>query len=107
MISFVLISQSKSDKILIIMRHRESLNVLFEKRRDNPFMMIVGLALGSIVTMFLNPDIYDVYSNWTSFGESIKNITFGAVFLAIGCLISYLLVRYQRKVNNKSQENNQ
>lgn len=79
------------------------LNKLFEKRRDSTFTMIVGLSLGSIVTMFVNPDIYDVYSNWTSVGESLKYINIGLVLLAIGCIISYALVRYQRKINEKTK----
>ncbi len=84
------------------------LNKLFEKRRNDTFIIIVGLSLGSIVTMFLNPDIYDIYSNWTSSAEVFKNICIGIVLIAIGFMISYLLVRYQRKINtnNIEQSNN-
>ena len=83
------------------------LNKLLEKRRDSTFTMIVGLSLGSIVTMFLNPDIYAVYSNWTSFGESFKNIRAGIILLAVGFVISYMLVRYQRRIDNKTKEKTQ
>ena len=80
------------------------LNKLFEKRRDNTFTIIVGLSLGSIVTMFLNADIYAVYSKWSSFSQSFKNIGLGFILLSIGIIISYLLIRYQRKINNKTKQ---
>lgn len=81
------------------------LNNLFKTKRDNVFTMIVGLSLGSIVTMFLNPDIYAVYTAWSSVGEVFKNIGIGAVLLAVGFVISYLLVRYKRSIDAKVEEN--
>lgn len=82
------------------------LNKLFEKRRDDTFTMIVGLALGSIVTMFLNPDIFKVCSSWGSAGEVFKNIAIGAILLTVGIVISYMLVRYKRSIDAKEQEQN-
>ena len=81
------------------------LNNLFKTKRDNVFTMIVGLSLGSIVTMFLNPDIYDVYTAWSSVGEVFINIGIGAVLLAVGIVISYLLVRYKRSIDAKAEKN--
>lgn len=80
------------------------LNNLFKTKRDNVFTMIVGLSLGSIVTMFLNPDIYDVYTAWSSVGEVFINIGIGAVLLAVGIVISYLLVRYKRSIDAKAEK---
>lgn len=74
------------------------LNILFETKRDNSFTMIVGLSLGSIITMFVNPDIYEVYSRWSSPSQAFKNVSIGLLLLALGVVISYMLVRYQRTI---------
>ena len=74
------------------------LNILFEIKRDNSFTMIVGLSLGSIITMFVNPDIYEVYSRWSSPSQAFKNVSIGLLLLALGVVISYMLVRYQRTI---------
>ena len=83
------------------------LNKLFDKRRDDTFTMIVGLSLGSIVTMFLNPDIYEVYSTWNSTSEAFKNLAIGLLLLAVGFVLSYMLVRYQRTINAKVKSKEQ
>ena len=80
------------------------LNKLFAVARDTTYTMIVGLSLGSIVTMFLNPDIYDVYTKWESVGVVFKNLGIGIALLSVGFVISYLLVRYQRKVDAEKEE---
>lgn len=80
------------------------LNKLFEKKRDNTFSIIVGLSLGSIVTMFLNSDIYKVYTSWSSAGEAFTSLGIGTILLTIGVIISYMLVRYQRKAAAKENQ---
>ena len=80
------------------------LNKLFEVKRDSSYTMIVGLSLGSIVTMFINPDIFAVYSTWNNASVILKDIGIGAVLLAIGFTVAYLLIRYQRN-HDKKQEN--
>lgn len=93
--------------IVGIVLFSKALNKLFSVARDNTYIVIVGLSLGSIITMFLNPDIYAVYTAWSSVGEVFKYIGIGLVLAAIGITISYLLVRYQRKVDAlKEKENN-
>ena len=82
------------------------LNRLFETRRNNTFTMIVGLSVGSIITMFLNPEIYAVYTEWGSAGEVLKDVGIGVPLLAVGMVVSYLLVRYQRKADSKSKSEN-
>ena len=79
------------------------LNRLFKSRRDGTFTMIVGLSLGSIVTMFLNPDIFAVYNAWDSGSQILKEVGIGVVLLAVGVVISYILVLYQRNVNKSSK----
>ncbi len=82
------------------------LNKLFEKKRDNTFTLIVGLSLGSIVTMFLNPDIFNVYKSWNSAGVVFKSVVIGVVLLAVGVVLAYLLVRYKRNVDAKEKAEN-
>ena len=68
--------------------------------------MIVGMSLGSLLSMFCNGDIMEVYYSWAhgiaSKTEIALSIGIGAVLFAIGVVIAYLLVRYERK---KSAEN--
>ena len=80
------------------------LNKLFEVKRESSYTMIVGLSLGSIATMFINPDVFAVYSAWNGAGMILKDIGIGVALLAVGFVVAYLLVRYQRN-HNKKQEN--
>lgn len=79
------------------------LNKLFEKQKDNTFTMIVGLSVGSIITMFLNPDIYAVYTAWETPREVLISLGIGIVLLSLGLVLSYLLVKYQRKLDSKKK----
>lgn len=72
------------------------LSILFQKARHNAYSMIVGLSLGSIVSMFFNGDILAVYLSWQG-GINWLEFALGIALLAVGFVISYLLVRYQRK----------
>ena len=71
---------------------------LLKAHRGNTFSVIVGLSLGSIITMFINPEIYATYTSWT-FSTPMEwvDLFLGFLFLAIGITVSYLLVRYERK----------
>lgn len=77
------------------------LNKLLEKKRDDTYVVIVGLSLGSIVTMFINPDICNVYTSWNTLSNAFINILIGAILIVIGIYAAYLLVKYQRGVDNK------
>ena len=63
--------------------------------------MIVGLSLGSIVSMFCNGDVMEVYMTWAkggaTAGEIGLSLGLGAALFAAGVVIAYLLVRYERK----------
>ncbi len=71
---------------------------LLKTHRGNTFCVIVGLSLGSIITMFINPEIYATYTSWR-FSTPMEwvDLFLGFLFLAIGITVSYLLVRYERK----------
>lgn len=70
---------------------------IFAKARFSAYSMIVGLSLGSILSMFCNGDIVAVYSSWATNGAATLDIVLGAVFFIVGTVGAYLLVRYQRK----------
>ncbi len=71
---------------------------IFNKSRKTAFFMIVGLSLGSIISMFFNPDIYKTYQSWAN-GEALfgLDLGLGIGLLLIGAGIAYLFVRYERK----------
>ena len=73
------------------------LTFLFKQARFNSYSVIVGLSLGSIISMFFNADIFAIYLEWSRMGVNVFELVLGLVLLAVGAVISYLLVRYQRK----------
>lgn len=74
---------------------------VFSKARHTAYSMIVGLSLGSILSMFCNGDTMEVYVSWASGGVStgrmILDIVLGVLLFIAGAVGAYLLVRYQRK----------
>ena len=72
------------------------LTKLFAKRRAASFFVIVGLSLGSILTMFFNPDIYAVYQDWAT-QLNVLDLTLGIVLFAVGAVVAFLFVRYERR----------
>ena len=77
------------------------LTYLFKKARHTAYSMIVGLSLGSILSMFFNADILMVYVEWQASGVPVFEVLLGAVLLLIGGGISYFLVRYERNKEMK------
>ena len=73
-------------------------------RRAATFCFVVGLSFGSIGSMFLNPDIVQVYFNWAHGSFSIIEFIVGIVLLAVGLTGSILLTRYGL-VHDKSENN--
>ena len=73
------------------------LTYLFGKARHTSYFMIIGLSLGSILSMFCNGDIIATYIGWAQNGVAFLDLGLGIVLFAIGLVSAYLLVRYQRK----------
>ena len=73
------------------------LTKIFARRRAAAFFVIVGLSLGSVVTMFFNPDVYAVYKGWAENGVNALDLALGLVLFAVGIVVAYLFVRYERK----------
>lgn len=91
--------------ILGILLFSKLLTAVFEKARHTAYFMIVGLSLGSIISMFCNGDVIKVYLSWKS-GVNIIDVILGVVLLIIGIVGAYALVKYQRK-NDKEKEEEQ
>lgn len=73
------------------------LSVIIEKAKAPAFYFISGLSLGSILTMFFNPEMYDVYCNWAANGVVWWELVLGMFLFAGGVFASYKLVAFERK----------
>ena len=73
------------------------LDVIFARARTTAFFAIVGLSLGSVVTIFFNSDVYAVYTDWAQNGVDVLDLALGVVLFAVGLAVAYLFVRYERK----------
>lgn len=82
------------------------LTYVFTKARHTAYSMIVGLSLGSILSMFCNGDIVETYLSWSQNGASVLDIVLGVVLFALGAVGAYLLVRYQRKKDAETAKTN-
>ena len=63
------------------------------------YTLIFGLSIGSILAMFCNSDIVEVYYAWKTAetGAIVLNAVLGAALFIGGVIGAYMLVRYQRK----------
>lgn len=77
------------------------MTIVFQKARGLAYSMIVGLSLGSVITMFFNGDVAAVYLSWAQNGVSGFDLGLGLFLLAVGVVLSYLLVKVQRKADKK------
>lgn len=86
------------------------INFLFKKMRTSVFYMISGFVVGSIVSMFYNPDIYQTYLSWANGSSYVLDVSLGIPFLIIGIAISLAFVIYEFKkacktgIKNENQE---
>ena len=67
-----------------------------EKKRAPAFYTIAGLSLGSIVTMFFNPEIVEVYESWTIGAAMWRELGIGMALFGIGIIAATYFVRYER-----------
>jgi putative membrane protein len=90
--------------VLGILLFSKLLTAIFEKARHSAYFMIVGLSLGSILSMFCNGDVMKVYLSW-KVDVNLLDVILGVGLFAIGVVGAYLLVRYQRKKDAEKGEN--
>lgn len=94
--------------VLGLLTFSKVLTFAFGKARHTAYSLIIGLSLGSILSMFCNGDIVSVYAGWVTNGVAWLDIILGVVLFALGVLGAYALVKVQRKadqtVSEKTQE---
>lgn len=83
--------------LLGILTFSSVLNKVFACFRGTAYFMIVGLSLGSILTMFFNADIFGVYVSWVEQGVNFTDFALGVALAIIGFIASYRLVVFERK----------
>ena len=91
--------------VLGVLTFSKLLTFAFQKARHTAYSLIVGLSLGSILSMFCNGDIVAVYASWAVNGVAWLDIILGAVLFGLGVFGAYALVKVQRKADEKSEEN--
>lgn len=75
-----------------------ALSALLEKYKGTVFFGIIGLSIGSIVSMYLCSDMMAAYEDFaarTAFPW--WEVVIGILLFAVGFTASYLLVRYEKK----------
>ncbi len=70
---------------------------LIAKRRAATFFFVVGLSLGSILSMFFNLDMWEIYTEWQQTSVPAVTVVIGVVLLVAGFVLSFLLTRYELK----------
>ena len=84
------------------------MNILLKKYRTGVFYGILGFVIGSAAALFYNFEIYQYYEFWGTgsyiFMPMAVELPVGIVLLIATCIVSYLLVRMQRKELNKKEE---
>ena len=75
------------------------MSLLLKRCRAATFHAVAGLALGSIITMFFNPEVYAEYQSWADGARFSVDLVLGAILFAAGVVVAYLFVRVQRKKN--------
>lgn len=79
------------------------LSGLLGKFHGNCFYCIAGLSLGSIVTMFFNSDMMEIYHNFDfSQTKTIVDLSLGIGLFILGLVGAYLLVRVERKKTDQN-----
>ena len=71
------------------------LSHLLEAHKASAFYTVVGLSVGSIVSMFLSSDAFTVYRAWSTYTP--LSFFLGALLLLTGFAISFLLVLYEKR----------
>jgi uncharacterized membrane protein len=72
-------------------------SALIARHRAPTFFLVVGLSFGSIASMFLNPDIWEIYLGWGRGEGILPDVIIGAILFVLGLVGSLALTRYELK----------
>lgn len=81
------------------------LDFLFAKAKAATYCAVVGLSIGSILSMFCNGDVIAVYASWATAFNPL-DCFLGVALFAVGLVASYMLVRVQRKKDEEEKAEN-
>lgn len=71
-------------------------SAILAKHKITAFFMVIGLSFGSIASMFLNTDVYAVYTQWVADkAVPLPTVAVAAVLLIIGFVGSLALTKYE------------
>lgn len=81
--------------VLGLLTFSKMLSEVIDKHRVKAFNLIAGLSIGSVFTMFLNPEIYAIYCDWGTNGLPILQLIMGIVLFLFGMLFASKLIKYE------------
>ncbi len=89
--------------VLGLITFSKLLSNLFKIAKDSTWFVILGLSLGSIISMAISPDMISVYKSWANGGIMVGvDIISGLLLCALGVFIGYSLVKYERIKNSNN-----
>ena len=68
---------------------------ILKKHKTTAFFLVSGLSVGSILSMFVNPDMWEVYTLWGNGESATVSLVVGLILLAAGFALSFALTRYE------------
>lgn len=82
------------------------ISVLIDKFKNNIYFIFIGLSLGSVVGLFINTDMLNVYKNWSiSNTFPYLDVILGIFLFITGIIFAYQFVLYTRKRNKNTSQN--
>ena len=82
------------------------ISVLIDKFKNNIYFIFIGLSLGSVVGLFINTDMLNVYKNWSiSNTFPYLDVLLGIFLFITGIIFAYQFVLYTRKRNKNTSQN--
>jgi putative membrane protein len=72
-------------------------SIILVHHKITAFFMICGMSVGSVVSMFINPDMYAVYCSWGSGKSPAIPIAVGSCLMIVGFIMSFILTRHENK----------
>ncbi|MDY2851313.1 MAG: DUF368 domain-containing protein [Candidatus Borkfalkiaceae bacterium] len=77
-----------------------AMSKLLARYENTAYFFITGLSIGAAITMFFNPEIYEVYVSWAADTVAWQEIILGAVLFAAGFFASRKLVAFEKGKGN-------
>lgn len=73
------------------------LELILKKLHTEAMHLVTGLAFGSVITMFFNPEMYEVYRSWAAGERFGPDLLISVVLFVVGFIAAFAFVKYRRK----------